>query len=93
MHSITRYKTVPLRRDFIPSLGEPSQQVLWIGCSDSGFEETTTLDLLRDETIVIRNIGNIFLDDDLTCMSMVQYAIDILQVSRAFRAGFWVYLR
>ena len=81
------YKTVPLRRELHPSLGEPKQQVLWIGCSDSGFQETTTLDLLPDETIVLRNIGNMFLDDGLPCLSMVQYAVDILQVSRAFQTN------
>ena len=88
MYSTTRYKTVPLRRDFIPSLGESKQQVLWIGCSDSSFEDTTTLDLLPDETIVLRNIGNMFLDDGLTCLSTVQYAVDVLQVSKAFQRIF-----
>jgi len=88
MYPTTPYKTVPLQQDSIPSLGEPKQQVLWIGCSDSGSEEITTLDLLPDETIVLRNIGNIFLRDGLTCLSMVQYAVDILQVSKAFQTRF-----
>jgi carbonic anhydrase len=74
------YTLVPLTRDFIPTLSEPKQQVLWIGCSDSDFEETTTLDLLPDEIITLRNIGNMFLDDGLTCLSMVQYAVNVLQV-------------
>ena len=74
------YNLVPFTRDFIPSLGEPKQQVLWIGCSDSDFEETTILDLLPDEIITLRNIGNMFLDDGLTCLSIVQYAINVLQV-------------
>ncbi|EON97191.1 putative carbonate dehydratase protein [Phaeoacremonium minimum UCRPA7] len=69
MYSPMQYKTVPLSRDFIPSLGEAKQQVLWIGCSDSSYEEITTLDLLPDETIVLRDIGNMFLDNDLTCLS------------------------
>jgi len=87
MDSATRYETVPLPRDFIPSLGDPHQQVLWVGCSDSGFEETTTLDLLPDETIVLRNIGNMLLGNDLSCTSMVQYAVNVLQVSRSCQAG------
>ena len=82
-----RYNIVPLRPNFIPSLGEAKQQVLWIGCSDSGFEEITTLDLLPAETIVLRNIGNIFLEDGLTCLSMVQYAVDILQVKHVVLCG------
>lgn len=80
MYSPMRYETVPLSRDFIPSLGEAKQQVLWIGCSDSSYEEITTLDLLPDETIVLRDIGNMFLDNDLTCLSELQYAVEILQV-------------
>ena len=81
MYSPMQYKTVPLSRDFIPSLGEAKQQVLWIGCSDSSYEEITTLDLLPDETIVLRDIGNMFLDNDLTCLSELQYAVEILQVT------------
>ncbi len=79
-----QYKSVSLRRDFIPSLSELKQQVLWIGCSDNGYEETAALDLLPDEIIVLRNIGNMFLDDDLTCLSMVQYAVNVLQVRTPF---------
>ena len=74
------YTLVPLTRDFIPSLGEPRQQVLWVGCSDSDFEETTTLDLLPDEIITLRNIGNMFLEGGITCLSMVEYAVNVLQV-------------
>ncbi len=74
------YTLVPLTRDFIPSLGEPRQQVLWVGCSDSDFEETTVLDLLPDEIITLRNIGNMFLEGGITCLSMVQYAVEVLHV-------------
>lgn len=87
MYSPMQYKTVPLSRDFIPSLGEAKQQVLWIGCSDSSYEEITTLDLLPDETIVLRDIGNMFLDNDLTCLSELQYAVEILQVKHIVVCG------
>lgn len=70
----------PVRRDVIPSLGVPKQQVLWLGCSDSGYEETRTLDLLPEEIFVVRNIGNLALDSDLAWASAVQYAINALQV-------------
>ncbi|KAB5572016.1 carbonic anhydrase [Coniochaeta sp. 2T2.1] len=79
--------TVPQSRNSIPSVRESQQQVLWIGCSDSSFEEITCLGLRLDETIVLRSIGNIFLDDGLTCLSMVQYAIGILQVKHVVVCG------
>lgn len=69
-----------VRRDLIPSLRAPKQQVLWLGCSDSGYEETRTLDLLPEELFVVRNIGNLALDSDLSFSSAVQYAINALQV-------------
>jgi len=82
-----KYKTVPIDRDLIPSLGEARAQVLWIGCSDSSAEEVASLNLLPEESIVLRNIGNMFLDDDPTCLSMAQYAINMLEVSHVVVCG------
>lgn len=68
-------------------IGEWKPQVLWIGCSDSSFDEIAALDLGADETIVLRNIGNMFLDDGPTCMSTAQYALDIVQVNHVVVCG------
>ena len=81
---VTRFITEPLQADFIPSLKKPVQQVLWIGCSDSGFHETTIVDLLRDEMIVHRNMGNMIVDGDLSCEIAVRYAVTALQVGHQF---------
>jgi carbonic anhydrase len=78
--STLHFAIVPISPDFIPSLRRPKQHILWIGCSDGGFEETRTLDLLPDEMTVLRNMGNIMLDNNLTSSSMMQYAVDILQM-------------
>ncbi len=75
-----RYAVVQCPPDLIPRDNPTKQQVLWIGCSDSGFEETTILDLSPDETIVLRNMGNMLVEDDMSCASMVEYAMSILQV-------------
>ncbi|KAH8899779.1 carbonate dehydratase [Thozetella sp. PMI_491] len=82
-----RYTLVPCPRDLIPRDDPKKQQVLWIGCSDSCFEETTILDLSPDETIVLRNIGNMIVEDDLSCASMVEYAMNILQVKHIVICG------
>jgi carbonic anhydrase len=78
--AFSRYAVELVQPDFIPSLEKAKQQVLWLGCSDSGYEETTMLDLLPEEMIVVRNIGNMALSTDLAWASAVQYAIDALQV-------------
>lgn len=78
LHS--QYRIEPVPRDLIPSRGQSKQQILWLGCSDSGYDETTILDLLPDEMIVIRNFGNMALSTDLAWSSAVQHAIDNLQV-------------
>lgn len=76
------YKVEPVPRDLIPSLGQSKQQILWLGCSDSGYEETTTLNhLLEDEMIVVRNWGNMALSTDLAWASAVQHAVEMLEVS------------
>lgn len=71
----------PLQADFIPSLRKPTQQILWIGCSDSCFQETTTLDLLPDEMLVHRNMGNMLVDGDISCETTVKHAVSALLVS------------
>ena len=77
---LTNYGATPLRADFIPSLQQPRQQILWIGCSDSEFQETMALDLLPDEIMVHRNLGNMIIDGDLSCETAVRHAVADLQV-------------
>jgi carbonic anhydrase len=76
----SEYSVAPVPRNLIPSLDRSKPQVLWLGCCDSGYDETTTLDLFPEEMIVVRNIGNLALGTDLTWASAVQHAVDNLQV-------------
>lgn len=80
-----KFEAAPLQADFIPSLQQPTQQVLWIGCSDSGFQETTILNLLPDEMMVHRNIGNMIIEGDLSSETTVKYAVSVLGVSESHR--------
>lgn len=80
-----KFEAAPLPADFIPSLHQPTQQILWIGCSDSGFQETTILDLLPDEMMVHRNIGNMIIEGDLSSETTVKYAVSVLGVSKCHR--------
>ncbi|KAJ5710027.1 carbonic anhydrase [Penicillium malachiteum] len=82
-----KFEAAPLSSDFIPSLREPTQQILWIGCSDSGFQETTILDLLPDEMMVHRNIGNMLIEGDLSSETAVKYAVSVLGVRHIVVCG------
>lgn len=83
----TNVEATPLHADFIPSLQRPTQQILWIGCSDSCFQETTILDLLPDEMMVHRNMGNMIIDGDLSCETTVKYAVSNLSVRHIVVCG------
>lgn len=77
----TNLEAAPFHADSIPSLQKPTQQILWIGCSDSDFQETTILDLLPEEMIVHRNLGNMLIDGDMSCETIVKHAVADLRVS------------
>ncbi|PVH92979.1 carbonic anhydrase, partial [Periconia macrospinosa] len=62
-------------------------QILWIGCSDSGFAETKTLDLLPEEIIVHTNPGSVLSNDDLGTSSTLEYALRILEVKHIIVCG------
>lgn len=81
------YTTVPLPRDFIPSSGSPTPQILWVGCSDSLIIETETLDLLPQELFVHRNLGNILSNGDLSSLSAIEWAIGLLGVKHVVICG------
>lgn len=80
-------EATPLPADFIPSLHHPTQQILWIGCSDSGFQETTILDLLPEEMMVHRNLGNMIIEGDLSCETTVKHAVSELNVRHIVVCG------
>ncbi|KAH8700480.1 carbonic anhydrase [Talaromyces proteolyticus] len=84
---LSSYATKPIEADFIPSLQRPEKQILWIGCSDSSFKETTILDLLPDEMLEHRNIGNMIVDGDLSCETTVKHAVVDLKVKHIIVCG------
>lgn len=78
---LKRAATEPLEANYIPSLQQTTRQVLWIGCSDSDSKDSTVLNLLGDELLVLRNIGGMIIDGDLSCETTIKHAVVDLQVA------------
>jgi len=74
--------------NFFQGLSEQqSPKYLWIGCSDSRVPANDLLGMQPGEVFVHRNIANQVIHTDLNCLSVIQYAIDVLKVEHIIVCG------
>jgi len=72
---------------FTGLLAQQAPQYLWIGCADSRVPANELVDLLPGELFVHRNIGNVVVHSDLNCLSVMQFATDLLKVKHILIVG------
>lgn len=74
--------------DFFSTLAkQQSPEYMWIGCSDSRVPANQITGLLPGQIFVHRNVANVVVHTDLNCLSVMQFAVDVIKVKHILVVG------
>jgi carbonic anhydrase len=74
--------------EFFNKLSERQKpEYLWIGCSDSRVPANQIVGLIPGDIFVHRNVANLVVHTDFNCLSVLQYAVDVLKVKHVIVCG------
>ncbi len=72
---------------FLKLSNQQTPEYLWIGCSDSRVEANQLVGKLPGEIFVHRNIANVVVHSDLNCLSVIQFAVEVLNIKHIIVCG------
>ncbi|KPQ02493.1 carbonate dehydratase [Marinobacter sp. HL-58] len=72
---------------FVRLSNQQAPEYLWIGCADSRVPANQIVDLMPGELFVHRNVANVVVHTDFNCLSVLQFAIDVLKVKHILVVG------